>query len=129
MAIEQCVNNKNAVLHDESNYTYHAYQIIIIIINKIKINVSSLIPILIFLIITKLKTKCTTKCGRGRSVSNSISDCHHAALNQKDDGNIYPFNARIDFRRPIMTSKVDPRTERVIIFIMAVYPCIIDVFK
>ena len=58
MAIEQCVNNNHAVLHDESNYTY---QIIIIISNKIIINVSLLIPILIFRIITKLKTKCTTK--------------------------------------------------------------------
>ena len=46
MAIEQCVNNNTAVLHDESNYTYLI--IIIIILHKIIINVSSLIPILIF---------------------------------------------------------------------------------
>ena len=55
---DKCVNDNNAVLHDESNYTY---QIIIIILNKIIINVSLLIPILIFRIITKLKTECTTK--------------------------------------------------------------------
>ena len=58
MAIEQCVNNNNAALHDESNYTY---QVIIIIFNKIIINVCLLKAILIFQIITKLKTKCTTK--------------------------------------------------------------------
>ena len=31
-------------------------------------------------------------------------------------------SAGIDFRRQIMTSKVDPRTVRVKIFLMAVYP-------
>ena len=51
MASELCVNNNNAVIHDESNCTCQ----IIIILNTIIINVSSLIPILIFLIITKLK--------------------------------------------------------------------------
>ena len=33
-----------------------------------------------------------------------------------------PLNVEIDCRRQILTSKVDPRTERVNIFIMAVYP-------
>ena len=31
----------------------------------------------------------------------------------RSDGMINPFNTGTDFRRPILTSKVDPRTERI----------------
>ena len=40
----------------------------------------------------------------------------------KSCSNANPFSAGIDFRRQILTFKVDPRTERIKTFMMAVYP-------
>ena len=43
-------------------------------------------------------------------------------MEMKGYDNLNPYSAGIDFSRQILTSKVDPRTVRVQIFILAVDP-------